>query len=178
MNSQQLKKLGHKLTTYRMVNLLLALFSLIGMSYAMILQKVMFLMPCPLCVFQRVGLIGMGLFAFIAFVWNPRGKLSSRLALLPALASILWSLGVAGRHVWLQHLPADQVPSCGTGLNYLLETFPIMDVIRDVLTGSGECAEVVWTLAGLSIPEQSLLFFLALSAVLIWQIARGNARSL
>ena len=32
--------------------------------------------------------------------------------------------GIAGRHVWLQHLPPDQVPACGPGLSYMVESMP------------------------------------------------------
>ena len=82
------------------------------------------------------------------------------LALLAATVGI----GIAGRHVWLQHLPADEVPMCGPGLDYLLEALPISGVIRKVLTGSGECAKVDWQFLGLSMPEWSLLWFLLLAA--------------
>ena len=59
--------------------------------------------------------------------------------------AILWSVGVAGRHVWLQHLPPDQVPSCGPGLNYLIDALPMKTVLQEVLSGSGECAAIDWT---------------------------------
>jgi len=72
-------------------------------------------------------------------------------------------IAIAGRHVWLQHLPADQVPMCGPGLNYLLDAMPISGVIRTVLTGSGECAKVDWALLGLSMPEWSLAWFVLLA---------------
>ncbi len=65
-------------------------------------------------------------------------------ALLGSL-SILWSVGVAARHVWLQNLPPDQVPSCGPGLDYWLETLPMKSVLQQVLNGSGECAAIDWT---------------------------------
>jgi disulfide bond formation protein DsbB len=85
------------------------------------------------------------------------------LALLAAAAGI----AVAGRHVWLQHLPADQVPMCGPGLNFLMEAFPLSSVIRTVLTGSGECAKVDWTFLGLSMPEWSLAWFLLFAAWIV-----------
>ena len=45
------------------------------------------------------------------------------------------------RHVWIQSQPKGEVPACGMGLNYMLETLPLTDVITKVLKGSGECAE-------------------------------------
>jgi disulfide bond formation protein DsbB len=66
---------------------------------------------------------------------------------------------IAGRHVWLQQLPADQVPTCGPGLNFILENFPLSQAIDMVLRGSGECADVMWTFLGLSIPAWTLVAF-------------------
>lgn len=93
-----------RLTSYRSLAGLLTLASIIGMSFAYYLQKVEMLDPCPLCIFQRIGLIAMGIFALIAFLLNPK-KLWARLGLMfGALLGMLWSVGVATRHVWLQHL--------------------------------------------------------------------------
>jgi len=70
--------------------------------------------------------------------------------------------GIAARHVWLQHLPPDQVPECGPGLNYMLQSFPFSKALSMVLKGSGECAKVGWRFLGLSIPQWTLLFFIGL----------------
>jgi disulfide bond formation protein DsbB len=86
--------------------------------------------------------------------------------------SILWSAGVAARHVWLQNLPPDQVPSCGPGLNYLIDALPLKNVLAQVLTGSGECAVIDWTFLGQSLPVWSLLFFVVLTVVSLWQLVR------
>ena len=119
--------------------------------------------PCPLCIFQRVAFAALGVVLLIAGLHSPRSR-SVRgaygvLALIPALAGV----GIAGRHVWLQHLPPDQVPMCGPGLEYLMEAMPLAGVVRKVLTGSGECALVDWSFLGLSMPEWSLLWFVLLA---------------
>ena len=97
---------------------------------------------------------------------------------LGSLVGIGWSTVVAGRHVWLQHLPADQVPSCGPGLDYWLDTLPILQVFKEVFAGSGECAAIDWTFMGLSIPEQSLILFsllLVVHGLVLWRIVRPIA---
>jgi disulfide bond formation protein DsbB len=66
---------------------------------------------------------------------------------------------IAGRHLWLQSLPADQVPECGPTLDYILETFPLSKALQLVLHGSGECAKVEWQFLGLSIPGWTLIAF-------------------
>ena len=87
---------------YRFINGLLVLASIVGMSFALYLEHVKGLDPCPLCVFQRVGLMAMGIFALIAFLHNPASNLMKRMYALLATLSIGWSVGVAARHVWLQ----------------------------------------------------------------------------
>ncbi|MDN3447467.1 disulfide bond formation protein B [Psychrobacter sp. APC 3281] len=149
-----------QLTTYRNLQVFLVIMAIIGMSFALFyLQRHLGLSPCPLCIFQRVGLIVMGGFALISALFNPKSKVIRLLLWLGSLVGIGWATAVAARHVWLQHLPADQVPSCGPGLNYWLDTLPILQVFEEVFAGSGECASVDWTLMGLSIPEQSLILF-------------------
>jgi len=66
--------------------------------------------------------------------------------------------------IWLQNLPKDQVPACGPGLGYMLETMPMGDVLKQLMHGSGECAAKGWTFLTLGIPEWSLLCYLALGA--------------
>jgi len=157
---------------YRFINGLLVLASIVGMSFALYLEHVKGLDPCPLCVFQRVGLMAMGIFALIAFLHNPTSNLMKRMYALLATLSIGWSVGVAARHVWLQTLPPDQVPSCGPGLNYLIDALPLKTVLSEVLTGSGECAAIDWTFLGQSLPVWSLVFFSVLLLICLWQLFR------
>ena len=149
-----------RLSTYRNLQILLVVMTVIGMSFALFfLQRYLGLSPCPLCIFQRIGLMVMGGFALIAALFNPKSKAVRLILWLGSLLGIGWATGVAARHVWLQHLPADQVPACGPGLDYWLDTLPMSEVLNQVFAGSGECASVDWTFLGFSIPEQSLLFF-------------------
>lgn len=165
-----------QLTTYRNLQVFLVIMTVIVMSFALFfLQRYMGFSPCPLCIFQRIGLMVMGGFALIAAVFNPKSMVTRLLLWLGSLVGIGWAAIVAGRHVWLQHLPADQVPSCGPGLDYWLDTLPMQQVLKEVFAGSGECASIDWTFMGLSIPEQSLILFsiLILTHVLIlWRIVR------
>ena len=157
---------------YRGVSGLLFFASVVGMSFALYLEHVQGLNPCPLCVFQRVGLIGLGIFSLIGLLHNPK-KRAMRIvyAVLGGLC-ILWSTAVAARHVWLQNLPPDKVPSCGPGLNYLIDALPLKNVLSQVLSGSGECAVIDWTFLGQSLPVWSLLFFSLLLIISMYQIIR------
>ncbi len=165
-----------QLTTYRNLQVFLVIMAVIGMSFALFfLQRYMGFSPCPLCIFQRIGLMVMGGFALIAAIFDPKSKIVRLLLWLGSLAGIGWAAVVAGRHVWLQHLPADQVPSCGPGLDYWLDTLPMQQVLKEVFAGSGECASIEWTFMGLSIHEQSLILFSVLILVhllILWRIVR------
>lgn len=130
--------------------------ALIGI--ALYMQHVVGLEPCPLCILQRVAVIGMGAVLLVAAIHNPAGWGVRVYAGLTALVA-LFGLATAGRNVWLQHLPADRVPDCGPGLNYMLEVFPLSRTLEMVFKGSGECAEVQWTFLSLSIPEWMLFVF-------------------
>jgi protein dithiol:quinone oxidoreductase len=132
--------------------------------YAFYLQLHVGLEPCPLCIFQRIAFAALGAVFLIGGLHAPSKTWARRgygvLALLAAASGIV----VAGNHVRLQHLPPDQVPSCGPGLDYMLEAMPISGVVRKVMTGSGECANVDWSFIGLSMPAWSLLWFVVLTA--------------
>lgn len=158
--------------SFRFVSGFLVIASIVGMAFALYLEHVQGLSPCPLCVFQRVGLMGLGFISLIALIHNPKSTVGKRIYALLGSLPILWSAGVAARHVWLQNLPPDQVPSCGPGLNYLIDALPLKNVLAQVLTGSGECAAIDWTFLGQSLPVWSLLFFVVLAVVSLWQLVR------
>ena len=131
------------------------------MAYALYLQYAEGLEPCPLCVFQRICVIAMGLVFLIAGMQNPRRMGATVYAVLLLLIGGA-GVALAARQVWLQSLPKDQVPACGMGLNYMLDTLPFTDVLRKVFEGSGECAEKGWELLHLTIPGWTLVFFVAM----------------
>ena len=115
--------------------------------------------PCPLCIFQRVCYFAIGAVCLIAALHGPAraGAWIYGSVLLLCAAT---GAGIAGRQVWLQHLPKDRLPQCGPPLDFMLERFPFMQVLEKVLKGSGECAEVGWKFLGLSIAGWSLVWFI------------------
>jgi disulfide bond formation protein DsbB len=133
-------------------------------GFALYLQSARGLNPCPLCIFQRVAVVSLGVAFLLAAVLPALPRLfawvSTTLIALAALAGA----GVAGRHVYIQSLPPDKVPVCGATLDYMLEIFSPAEVLRKVLTGSGECAKIDWTLFGLSMPAWVLICVLLLGA--------------
>ncbi len=132
--------------------------------------------PCPLCIFQRIAYIVVMIIALIAAIHNPAAW--GRYVYLGfTLITAGIGLGIAGRQTWLQHLPADQVPECGPGLEYMLEVFPFAQALEMILKGSGECAEVQWTFLGFSIAEWSLVCFslIILCSILVTVLFRPKS---
>lgn len=136
--------------------------TLVGAALA--LQHVMGLEPCPLCILQRIVIIAIAVPLLIGALHNP-GRLGRRIYAGTTLVLAIAGAGLAGRHLWLQHLPPEQVPSCGPGLDYILETFPPGEALSLILQGSGECATVAWTFMGLSIPGWTLIAFFGFAAL-------------
>lgn len=114
--------------------------------------------PCPLCWLQRFGFLGVGLVSFVAALHGP-GQFGVRVYGLLLVATAGAGLGTAGRQLWLQSLPADQVPACGPSVEYMLDVLPLAEVLTTALRGTGDCAEVVWRFLGLSIPGWTAVFF-------------------
>jgi disulfide bond formation protein DsbB len=137
------------------------------LAFAWYVQGVLRVEPCPLCIFQRIGVAFCGLLFLLAGLHGPKGwgaRVYGGLLVLAAAATA----AVAARHVWIQHLPEGAVPLCGAGLDFLLQEFPLGEVIRKVLTGSGECHLVNWTFLGLSMPTWVLLAAAALGALAVY----------
>lgn len=139
---------------------------------ALYTQYVDGLQPCPLCMTQRGFYLLTGLCALLGALHNRRHAVYGALVALAALGGA----AVAGRQVWLQHLPKDQVPACGPTLEYMLQTLPMGEVVANMFKGDGNCALVDWTLLGLSMAEWSLLCFAGLAAAGLWQALRRTDR--
>jgi disulfide bond formation protein DsbB len=137
------------------------------MGYALYAQHGLGLEPCPLCILQRIAVIATGVVFLVAGLHAPRSH-GRWVYALAAFTTAATGAGVASRHVWLQSLPADQVPACGPGYDYMMEAFPFAEALKMIFSGSGECAEVDWTFLGQSMPVWTLAAFIGLA---IWALA-------
>jgi disulfide bond formation protein DsbB len=160
------------LLSYRQINLLGLVTCVAAMLFAVgFLQNHLELEPCPLCVITRIIVITMAIIFFLGLVHNPKQagqRVYGSLNLLTAFVGF----GVQLRHIWLQNLPSDQVPACGPGLEFLLQTQPVFSALRTVFEGSGDCAEISWTFMGLTIPMQSALLFGFLLMLVVLQLKK------
>ena len=129
--------------------------------------------PCPLCISQRLMILAVALVMLAAVLHNPGARGIRAYALLGGFTALAGA-GISGRHVWTQHLPADEVPACGPGLSYMFEYFPLSDTLKAMLSGTGDCAKVDWTLLGLSMPAWVLLCFLGLAGLSFAQLRHSR----
>jgi disulfide bond formation protein DsbB len=139
---------------------------LLGAAYYF--QFVEKLEPCPLCISQRIGIFVTGLCFLIAALHNP-GRFGTRVYAILGMIAALAGGSVSARHVWLLHLPPEEVPECGPGIDYMLQNFPLFDTIKVMLSGTGDCAKVDWTLFGISMPGWTLVAFLGLAGLSLLQ---------
>ena len=151
----------------------LACFGLLG--FGLVLQHVVHLEPCPLCILQRIAFIAIGAAALAAAIHNPGRRGWIGYGSLLTFFSVLGG-GIAAWQVYLQHLPPGQVPECGPGLDYMLEAMPLTKILPMIFKGSGECAEVTWTFLNLSIAQWALGWFVLFALVGLVVVFRHSNR--
>jgi disulfide bond formation protein DsbB len=155
----------------RLANLL-GFFACVGLlGYAYFSQYVLHLEPCPLCIFQRVGIFTIGVLFMLAAIQGPKTvgrRIYAVLLVLAALATV----GVAIRHLYIQSLPPGTISACGASLDIMLKFLPLQEVVTKVLSGSGECAQINWRFLGLAMPAWVLIAAVGLGAFGVWANTR------
>ena len=151
------------LHNFRFLSFLGFLACIGGLAFALYLEHFKGFEPCPMCIFQRVAMLFAGLFFLLGAIHGPKGYWGPRVYSWLAALGAIAGAAIAGRHVWLQSLPPDQVPACGPTLAYLLEDWPLQEVIMMVLKGDGNCAKIDAAWLGLSLPAWTLVAFVGLA---------------
>jgi len=136
-------------------------------AYAIYVQFALGIEPCPMCIFQRIVFIVMAIFFVAGAIQNPRARGRCVYALLLLLTAGI-GVGIAARHLWVQHQPPDLMAGCAPGWNYMVENFPLSKALKMAFTGSADCAQVSWTFLGLSMPFWTLVCYVLLGFGAIW----------
>jgi protein dithiol:quinone oxidoreductase len=152
----------------RSVDVVAALICAALLGYAYYLQYQQGLDPCPLCIFQRVAVAGLGLALLLAALMPQSSRPLRIMAVALIVIVALAGAGVAARHLYIQSQPPGAVAACGATLDYLLDVFSVTEVLRKVLTGSGECAKITWTRLGISMPGWVLAWIVFLGWLGAW----------
>ncbi|MFZ1852495.1 MAG: disulfide bond formation protein B [Nitrosomonas sp.] len=156
----------------RLIFLLFFLICTALLGYAQYLQHVQGLLPCPLCVAQRVAYWLVGLSAFVAYWHNP-GTLGIRLyGVLIMFFALLGSI-IAARHAWLIRYPDSF--ECGISPEEaFLNSLPIASWWPGMFEANGDCSTIEWRLLNLTIPDWSLLMFIAITATGLYLILNNR----
>jgi disulfide bond formation protein DsbB len=136
-------------------------------ALALYLQKLHNLEPCPLCIFQRIAFMVLGLLFLAAAIHNPANKCKKGYGVLQFIAAATGA-GIALRHMWIQANPDKVFAECGAGFDYVYETLPFREFLTWVFKGTGECSTIDWTFLGLTIPQLSLIAFVGLAVYAIY----------
>ena len=155
----------------RVVFGVIALLCAVLLAIALYMEHVMGLVPCPLCMLQRIAFAVVGVVALVAAIHGPEA-LGTRIYGALVTLSAGAGAGIAGRQLWLQNLPEGEKPACGAGYDYIMEALPLFDALKTILQGSGDCAKVVWTFLGLSIPGWTIIAFIAMGIAGLWLLFR------
>ncbi|WP_419419332.1 disulfide bond formation protein B [Legionella sp. D16C41] len=162
---------------YRYWQSLLLLISLGVLLASIYFQYIEGMQPCPLCLMQRLCVLLELFFCFIA-IFTSRlfiQRFITSLQIIIALAGLYF----AGRQLWLQSLPHDQMPACLPGLDVLMRYFPWRDILHALFWGAADCAEINWQLLGLSMPAWAALYFICIlsTAVFLYINAKRNKQT-
>jgi len=136
------------------------------LAFALYAEYGLHMEPCPLCIFQRIAFMVMGVFFLIGAIHGPRSKGVRRVYAAGAILGAIGGIATAARHLWIQTLPADQIPACGPNLGYMMDAFPMAKVLKMVFTGSGECAKVE-PILGLPMPAWTTFWYLVLIVLIL-----------
>ncbi len=137
------------------------------MAYAFYAEHVLGLEPCPLCMFQRFAMILLGAVCLLAAVHGP-GRLGIRIYAVMGFIAAGLGTAIAGRHVWLQSLPKDQLPSCAPPMDFMWDNMPFGSMMKTIMMTSGECANIDWQFLGLSMPAWTLVWFVLIGLLLLY----------
>jgi disulfide bond formation protein DsbB len=146
--------------------------SLVG--YALYLQLVIHLLPCPLCIAQRVAYWLVGSTALFAFFHNSRGVGCQIYSSLIAVFALLGTL-VALRHSWLIRYPEAFECGISTEEKFLNDLF-IAKWWPSMFEANGDCADVTWELMSLTIPDWSAGFFILFFILAVYVLFSSRNR--
>lgn len=119
--------------------------------------------PCPLCLFQRYGIIAVGIVYVLAAIIHPKKLWASRFFAVVILVVAIAGGAMSGKHIWIQSLPEDEVPECTPPLDFMVEMSGWTETIKTVLLeGSGDCHDSTWSFLYLTMPMWVLIWFIGL----------------
>lgn len=148
----------------------IAILMMIGLTFY--LEKYDGLIPCPLCLLQRISFSLLGAFFLLGVLISQKKSYRLFVGLMSTLMA-LSGLFLSGRQVWLQHLPPDSNADCGMSLQYLMKVLPFDQVMAKIMQGTAECSQKGWEFLHLSLAEWSFICFGVFFLLCLLQVKRA-----
>lgn len=160
--------------TYRKIQTFNAALALLVLSASFYFEYVLGLLPCPLCLMQRICVFLLLVLTGFSFYAVRKAHIISFLQMFIACSGLYFAL----RQLWLQSLPEGTAPACMPGLDILIRYFPWQTIVKALFLGSGDCAEVGWEFLGVSMPGWCSLYFLFMTLLcgfLFWHAQKSKS---
>lgn len=128
------------------------------LSTSVYLQIFQGIIPCPLCTLQRLSFALIGILFLIGTLLHRKrlGRIFiNSLSLLTAGLGLFFS----GRQIWLQHFPSADNSECGVSIQYMMQAFPLQEVIAKIFTGSAECTQRGFEFLYMNMAEWAFVWF-------------------
>ncbi|MES2206221.1 MAG: disulfide bond formation protein B [Pseudomonadota bacterium] len=133
----------------------LAFLALAMLGYGLYAQHVQGFEPCPICYFQRLMIGALGL----AWLLNALTKKAATSQLMLQLLLCISGATLAIRHLWIQTHPEVAKGSCSMGIQYMLDSYPFLDVVLKSWKGTQDCTDTSWRILGLTAPVWLIALF-------------------
>jgi len=153
---------------------LLTCTTLLVMAYY--IEIALGIVPCPLCMLQRICFILIAMISLVALIHMPRNPGARRIYGIVNIFFASFGSMLAIRQLWLQHSPEKAAQACVPGIRYIMQTLPFADALKVIFSGTAECARVTWTLLGMSMAVWSLLFFVCI-VILMLMVVFGRFKN-
>ncbi len=148
---------------------LLFLSTLVLEAYALYTQHAMDLRPCIMCIYQRTAVLGL-LFAGIIGASKPNNLAVRIVAYTTWGISSVWGLLIAREHIEMQTTTDPFAFSCEFEPNFP-EFMPLHHWIPQFFEATGDCGNIDWQFASLSMPAWMEIIFVLFTATLFILVA-------
>jgi disulfide bond formation protein DsbB len=132
--------------------------ALLIVGMAVVMDRLLYLDACPLCIMTRYLFIFIAAVSFIGFLFKKTRFLSRLLTVFFGVLGLI----VNSRQIYLQNLSADEIsmltPNCGMPLETQIEYFGFFAGISRAFEGGPTCAEDGWRFI-FNFAEWALIFF-------------------
>lgn len=140
-------------------------------GYALYLQLVEGLLPCPLCVAQRIAYWLIGITAIFAF-FN-QSSVSRKIFCGLIAAFTLIGATIAARHAWLIRYPESF--ECGISPEEaFLNALPLAEWWPAMFEANGDCADTSWKFLSLTLPDWSLIAFMLIGVAVLFALLKAK----